>query len=67
MPKPPLKEPFATLESDMIASGMASFKKWRPDLHYPQSHSDMEAFVRGILQMFEIKRSPLPIKLEYEE
>jgi len=67
MPKPTLMEPFRTLERDIIESMMASFKEWRPDLDYPASYSDMEAAVRGLLRMFEVKRRPLGIVLPTED
>lgn len=63
MPKPNLMPPWDKLESDIIDSLIAGHQQWRPDLDYPQSHSDMQGAVRGLLQMFEIKRRPLPFKL----
>ncbi len=60
MPKPFLIPEQATLESDLIDTALAGLKEWRPDLSYPESHSDMQACIRGIMQMFEIKRRPLP-------
>jgi hypothetical protein len=67
MPKPSLASDQARLERDLITTFIAAFKEWRPDLQYPESYSDMEAGMRGIMQMFEIKRAPLPKKLEYAE
>jgi hypothetical protein len=64
MPKPTLKEPFRTLEGDMIETMVAGLKEWRPDLDYPQSHSDFQGCVRGLFRMFDIKRLPLPRDLE---
>lgn len=66
MSKSRLKVPMDQLESDIIQTLIAGHKEWRPDLNYPESHSDMQAAVRGLLQMFEVKRRPLPMKLEYE-
>lgn len=60
MPKARLNEKFSALEHDMISSALASFKQFRPDLEYPESHSDMEAAIRGILIMFDVTRRPLP-------
>ncbi len=67
MPKPTLKEPFFTLEKQMIATMIAGLKEWRPDLNYPESHSDMQGCIRGVLQMFKVERLPLPRELEYVE
>lgn len=38
---------------------------WRPDLPYPESHSDMQGAVRGLLRMFKVERRPIAIDLEY--
>jgi len=59
MSKPSLKEPFATLEHQIVETLLAGHKEWRPDLPYPQSHSDMYGAVRGLLRMFEVKRLPI--------
>lgn len=59
MPKPPLREPFKTLETQMIESFIAGLHQWRGDLNYPESHSDMQAGVRGILQSFDVERLPI--------
>lgn len=66
MPKPPLIERDAQLESDIIATLIAGHKQWRPDLEYPESHSDMQGAVRGLLQMYDIKRLPLPRRLKIQ-
>ncbi len=63
MPKPTLKEPYATLSDQIIDTLLAGHHSWRPDLPYPQSHSDMDGAVRGLLEMFEVKRRPLAIVL----
>lgn len=67
MPKPPLREDFAKLESDMIETFLAGHHKWRPDLSYPESHSDMQGGMRALLKMFEIKRRPIAIDLPLRE
>lgn len=64
MPKPTLAKDLQILESQIIETLIAGHKQWRPDLDYPQSHSDMQGAVRGLLIMFEVKRRPLPIQLE---
>jgi len=65
MAKSQLSEPFNTLESEIIETLLAGHKQWRPDLSYPESHSDMQGAVRGLLRMFEVKRRPLPMRLTY--
>ena len=67
MSKPSLKPPMNKLESDMVETLIGGLHEWRPDLQYPESHSDMQACVRGLLQMYEIKRLPVPRRLEFEE
>lgn len=59
MPKPSLKEEDALLESQIIETLLAGLHEWRRDLSYPLSHSDMQACVRGLMKMFEVKRRPL--------
>lgn len=66
MAKRSLKPEMAAIESAIIETLIAGHKQWRPDLNYPQSHSDMQGAVRGLLQMFEVKRRSLPAELEYE-
>lgn len=56
----------AQLEADIIETLIAGHKEWRPDLSYPQSHSDMQGAVRGLLRMFDVKRRPIAIDLQYE-
>lgn len=63
MPKPSLKEPFYSLENDIIETLVAGHKEYRPDLSYPQSHSDMQAAVRGLLRMFDIKRRAIALTI----
>lgn len=67
MSKRSLKKPMDQLESDIIATLIAGHKEWRPDLAYPQSHSDMEGAVRGLLRMFKVERRPISTDLEYED
>lgn len=64
MPKPSLKEPYNSLESDLIDTFIAGHHEWRPDLAYPESYSDMQGGIRAVLRMYEIKRRPIaaPIK-----
>lgn len=67
MPKPPLKPPLDRLESDIIETMVAGLKLWRPDLNYPESHSDMQACVRGLFRMFQVQRLAIPHELEYDD
>jgi hypothetical protein len=59
VPKPKLKEPFHTLEGQIIETLLAGHHQYQPDLSYPESHSDMEGAVRGLLKMFDVKRLPI--------
>ena len=63
MPKPNLKPKFAKLVGEITDTLIESHKRWRPDLPYPQSHSDMDGAVRGLLQMFEVKRRAIPLEM----
>lgn len=67
MAKSRLKDELAQLESDIIATLLAGHHEWRPDLAYPESHSDMQGAVRGLLRMFKIERRPVAIELEYHD
>ena len=66
MPKPELIKSDAILESQIIKTLLAGLHEWRPDLNYPESHSDMQACVRGLLRMFHVERRPLtePLRIE---
>lgn len=66
MPKPRLYKEDAELEVQIIETLKAGLQQWRPDLSYPESHSDMQACVRGLMQMFDITRRPLPKRLRIE-
>ncbi|MGH8678629.1 MAG: hypothetical protein ACREUQ_09805 [Burkholderiales bacterium] len=65
MAKPSLKPEFAQLEHDILETFLAGHREYRPDLAYPESHSDMHAGIRALLVMFEIKRRPLA--LDYQK
>jgi hypothetical protein len=62
MPKPFLKEPYRTLESEIIETLLAGLHEWRPDLGYPESRSDMSGAVRALMRMFDVRRRPLAIQ-----
>lgn len=61
MAKGSLKPEFDKLEHDIIETLVAGHHEWRPDLSYPESHSDMQGAVRALLRCFEIKRRPVPL------
>jgi hypothetical protein len=61
MPKPFLREPFATLAGELIETLIAGHKEWRPDLAYPESHSDMQAAVRAVIRKYDVKLRPVPL------
>jgi len=67
MAKRRLHADLVSLESDIIETLLAGHHEWRPDLAYPESHSDMQGAVRALLRMFEIKRRPVAIELEYHD
>ena len=68
MPKPSLREPFATLESDLIITMIGGLKEWRSDLDYPESHSDMDGCIRAVLRKYEVKLRPVVLdRAEIEE
>jgi hypothetical protein len=56
-----LSEPLETLEKQVIETLLAGY----PYCEYPESHSDLQGCVRNLLRMFEVKRRPLAIELEY--
>lgn len=59
MPKGPLREEFARIEGPVIETMVAGLHEWRADLSFPESYSDMQACVRGLLKMFKIERRPI--------
>lgn len=67
MAKRSLAPDLARLEADIIETLIAGHHEWRRDLAYPQSHSDMQGAVRGLLRMFDVKRRPIAVDLEYEK
>lgn len=61
MPPSKLKEPYHSLQYQIIDTMMAGNNN-----KYPESHSDMQYCVRALLRMFEVKRLPLSIDLPKE-
>lgn len=66
MPKPSLHASQKELEGMLIETMLAGHKQYRPDLPYPQSHSDMAACARAVIKMFDISRLPLPRSLKIQ-
>ncbi len=66
MPKPFLHRDDSRLESEVIDTMLAGLKQWRPDLSYPESHSDMQGCVRALLSVFKVERRPLPVPLRIQ-
>lgn len=50
---------------ELIETFLAGLHKSRPDLDYPESHSDMTWAMQAVMSMFEIKRRPLMEKPQY--
>ncbi len=65
MPKPSLKPPYAALQDEIIRTFIAGHQQWRPDLPYPESHSDMEGGARALIKRFEI--TPRAVPLDWRE
>jgi hypothetical protein len=61
MPKPSLREPYASIASDLMATMVAGLKEWRHDLDYPQSHSDLRGCIDAVLRKYEVKLRPVPL------
>ena len=62
MPKPFLREPYATLASELIQTMTAGLHEWRSDLDYPESGSDWRACIDAVLRKFDVKLRPLPLE-----
>lgn len=65
MPKPSLKTSFSDLEVEMIRTFLAGHHQWRPDLAYPESHSDLQAGMRALMKRYEI--TPRAVPLDWRE
>lgn len=63
MPKPPLRRPYDQLCDEIVGTMLAGHHRYRPDLPYPESHSDMQGAVEGLLMMYEVKRRPLAVQI----
>ena len=68
MPKPSLREPFDSIESDLMETMIGGLHEWRSDLDYPQSHSDLSGCIRAVLRKYEVKlRAVVLDRAEIEE
>ena len=65
MAKSSMKPEYDALEHAIMETFLAGHKEARPDLSYPQSHSDMQSGIRALIVMFDIKRRP--IALDWKE
>ncbi len=61
MSKPPLREPYAHLCADIIDTLIGGLHEWRPDLSYPESHSDMQGAVRALLRKYDVVLRDVPL------
>ena len=67
MPKPSLREPYFTLEGDLIDTMIGGLHEWRSDLGYPESHSDMAGCIRAVLRKYDVKLRAVPLDREQIE
>lgn len=61
MAKASLRPPFDTIEQEVLETFLAGHREARPDLPYPQSHSDVQSGIRALIVMFDIKRRPIAL------
>ena len=61
MPKPFLREPYATIAADLASTMIAGLKEWRRDLDYPQSHSDLRGCIDAVLRKYDVKLREVPL------
>lgn len=61
MAKPSLKSPLAALEAEMIKTFIAGHHLYRPDLPYPESHSDLQGGMRALIKRFDITPRAIPL------
>lgn len=61
MAKRSLKPELSALEQDLLETFLAGHHMYRPDLLYPESHSDMYGGLRALIKRFDIKPRPIPL------
>jgi hypothetical protein len=61
MPKPALTAHFDDLEQRLLAALRTGLREWRPDLDYPESTSDMQGAIRGVLKTFYVVPRERPL------
>lgn len=59
MPPPPIKKEYPV--GDIMETLLAGHKQARPDLPFPESHSDMTYAVMNLLRKYEVKLRPVPL------
>lgn len=64
-PREPVDRELLILEDELIETLLAGLKRSRPDLSYPESYSDMTWAVQAVLEMFDVKRRPVPRKIKW--
>lgn len=64
MAKSSMKPEFNILEKQILETFLAGHKEARPDLSYPESHSDMQSGIRALIVMFDIKRRPIALSFK---
>lgn len=62
MPKPSLREPYASLFVDLAETMIGGLHEWRSDLSYPESHSDLRACLDAVFRKYDIKLRPVPLE-----
>lgn len=61
MAKSSLKPEFDHLEAEILKTLLAGHHLARPDLSYPESHSDMQSGIRALLKRFEVTPRAVPL------
>jgi hypothetical protein len=58
MPKPTFQPQYHAIENKLIEILIRGHHRWRPDLNYPESHSDMQGAVRELMAVLNIQEMP---------
>jgi hypothetical protein len=56
-----LREPFATLASDLVETLLGALKECKSRLDYPDSHSAMHVCVEAVLRKYDVKLRAVPL------
>jgi len=65
-PKQPLLLAERSLATELIEALLVGHRRHRPDIPYPESHSDMTHAVHEVLSRFDVKLRPEPVILMME-